>query len=103
MSNIRVSLIVTSVIIAVLGAGVLSLVLRRQHQGQQFEPGDCIQLARLTVVGCDDAAANHIVLGVVEDGPARATCDAWPEANVDLRMRAPGGRAVLVCMKTLPR
>lgn len=88
MTYIKPSLVVTSVIILALG----TVALWREHQRQWFEAGDCVQLGRLTVVGCDDPAASVIVLGVAEDGTERATCEAWPKSHIDLRMRAPGGR-----------
>lgn len=93
-------LVVAAMVVAAMATGVL-----RHHRGQ-FKAGDCIQLVRLALVGCDDGDADHVVLGVedIEDDTAgRFPCGAWPQTNTDLRMDGPSGRPIRVCMKSLPR
>lgn len=95
-------LIVASVVVV---AAMATDVLLRHHR-ERFKAGDCVNLVHLAVVGCDDGAAVHVVLGVeddVDDKAGRIPYGAWPQTNTDLRMDGADGHPIRVCMKRLPR
>ncbi|MDG6110076.1 hypothetical protein Daura_31820 [Dactylosporangium aurantiacum] len=100
VSRLKV-LVVASVVVAAIAAGVLF-----GHRRERFKAGDCIQLVRLTVVDCADGDADHVVLGVEvieEDAAGGYPCGAWPQTNTDLVMDGPGGRPIRVCMQHLSK